>query len=193
MKKFLFSIVALLCLTAFSANAQIISYSQTKITKIKREKVKKDKSLHPITTGFQQSVELEFGVDIDRECANLGFNYIAGKRIKDFLFIGGGIGVGYACSNAQARLFVNTKLYIVNKDKRVLPFFDISIGGVYGNYYNDNDDYDEGMLLGVAINPQFGIAIRTATKSCINLSLGAQLQPIHENYYYPQLKIGISF
>ena len=41
MKKFLFSIVALLCLTAFSANAQIISYSQTKITKIKKEKEKK--------------------------------------------------------------------------------------------------------------------------------------------------------
>ena len=197
MKKFLFSIVALLCLTAFSANAQIISYSQTKITKIKKEKEKEKKPGY-----FQQSVDLEFGGLSENINTAIGANYIAGYRFNDVVFLGGGVGLsmidGYSYSDpydacyygeVQARLFANSRFYLTTT--RLQPFFDISAGITYleeeRHYYEYND-------WGIMLNPQFGVNYKIKEKLSFYINLGFQFMPLHDDETsYPLLKIGVTF
>ena len=189
MKKFLFSIVALLCLTAFSANAQIISYSQTKITKIKKEKK---------PGYFQQSVDLEFGGLSENINTAIGANYIAGYRFNDVVFLGGGVGLSMidgdsydACyyGEVQARLFANGRFYLTTT--RLQPFFDISAGITYLEEERLYDEYND---LGIMLNPQFGVNYKIKEKLSFYINLGFQFMPLHDDETsYPLLKIGVTF
>lgn len=139
MKKFLFSLVAILSLTAFSANAQIISYSQTKITEVKRD-------IPPVKIGFQQAIELQIRPHVWGEMDTPVMaivNYIAGYRFNNTVFVGGGIGGGVI----DAHIFANAKFYMTNT--RIQPFGEVSIGGG---------------LWGAQASVQIGVNIRTQTR-----------------------------
>ena len=90
MKKLYFILCALIFGVIGVSHAQIVTYSQTTITKVK---------LGAVEPGFQQSVELEGGYTFELmdggEPIDIGINYIAGYRFNNTLFIGGGLGIGY--------------------------------------------------------------------------------------------------
>lgn len=100
MKRIFLIIAAALFLCPAEVDAQVISYSQTKITKIKKEREKKvrekreKKPLDPIQPGFQQSVEIGGEKLINAGGGSAIVNYIAGYRFSNTLFIGGGVGYG---------------------------------------------------------------------------------------------------
>lgn len=150
MKKIILLIATILFFATFTTNAQIISYSQTKITKVKKEK-------KPRAGYFQQSAEMLFGGF--STVFETGANYIAGYRFNDRVFLGGGVGFShtdidgkeydhYDCfSLLQARLFLNAKFYLTKT--RAQPFLiyllavaHIGTGMIHGTIMNGgNLDY----------------------------------------------------
>ena len=162
MKKFLLAVIALLGLAAADVNAQIISYSQTKITKSQKQ-------------GFQQVAEILGGLELEEQPLAC-IQYIAGYRFNNTVFVGGGIGGGYA----QAQIFANAKFYFTST--RVQPTAELSVGGAFGN--------EEG--LDALITPHLGINITTSSRLNYHFSIGVQILPIYAAVY-PSLKIGVSF
>ena len=188
MKRFILFLAATFMFAVSSVDAQIISYSQTKITKVKKPRV-----------GFlQQSAEVVIGGPADDIDWSAGANYIVGYRFNNCVFLGGGLGVSYEeittsyygfsvePSEFQARLFLNAKFYL-NK-RRVQPYFDLSVGGVYWESY-----YSEYVNpIGLLINPQFGVNYKLNDKLSLYANIGYQVNVSLENSY-PVLKLGVTF
>lgn len=211
MKRIFLIIAAALFLCPAEVDAQVISYSQTKITKIKKErekKVREKREKKPHNGYFQQSADLEIGGFTENVVDfNIGLNYIAGYRFSNLLYLGAGIGVGYTTGlyqvesnycelgDFQARLFVNTKLYFTKT--RLQPFLDLSIGGIYLDEYefaqSGNDHHTEYYDFGTMINPQIGANYRLNEKVNLYISFGVQFIQPYNASHYPQLKLGVTF
>lgn len=194
MKKIILLIATILFFATFTTNAQIISYSQTKITKVKKEK-------KPRAGYFQQSAEMLFGGS--STVFETGANYIAGYRFNDRVFLGGGVGFShtdidgkeydhYDCfSLLQARLFLNAKFYLTKT--RAQPFFDLSLGGcAYWDRDDSWSDYEWGQF-GLSAHPQFGVNYKLNEKISLYASIGYQLYTAYGGDHYPSLKLGITF
>lgn len=186
MKRFLVITATILFFAATSAEAQIFSYS---LTEIKKEK-------KPRTGYFQQSAELVLGGLIYDIKLTTGANYIAGYRFNPYIFLGGGLGVSYiddgtlpymhTIGECQARLFANAKFYLTKT--RVQPFFDLSVGGIYWDEWNNGSSTTSGLLF----NPQFGINYKLNNKLNLYVNIGCQLHTPHSPIY-PVLKLGVTF
>lgn len=190
MKRFILFLAATFMFAVSSVDAQIISYSQTKITKVKKPR-----------EGFlQQSAEVVIGGPADDIDWSAGANYIVGYRFNNSVFLGGGLGVSYEeittsyyafsvePSEFQARLFLNAKFYL--SKRRVQPYFDLSVGGVYWESYSSSGEYAS--PIGLLINPQFGVNYKLNDKFSLYANIGYQVQVPQENSY-PVLKLGVTF
>lgn len=185
MKRFLFLTVLMSMFAIGNVSAQVISYSQTKITEFEKEKKPKT---------FQQFAGAEWGSYPKDPYAkmSLGAFYEAGAMLNKSIFVGGGIGLGYSFNdlNLQKTLsygewndvypgltakgvvmkaYVDAKFYLTKTKLR--PYFDLAIGGigwnacVYDYTYDrqeerwdlDVDRIDESLHFDMYANPQFGL------------------------------------
>lgn len=188
MKRFLFITVGLLFCVLPQVKAQqgFISSSMTTTTineettveTVEPENVGLEKPTSTTYVGFQQSANIQVGPD--SECyTNVMGNYVAGWRFNNLLFVGGGIGLGYAYGFA-ASLYANTRLYITKT--RAQPFYDLSLGGAIT---------EEG--IDATINSQIGVNFRTSHKKLSPyVSAGVQYFPV-VGYYAIICKLGLNF
>lgn len=143
MKKFGYILCALMFCVVGVAQAQIITYSQTTITKMK---------LGAVEPGFQQSVELEGGYTLGElgdsgEPIDIGVNYVAGYRFNNTLFIGGGIGVGYYDDFYASDCWANGWEYEYDYNDYTLPSPDCSASLRYGSAHEIELDNIDGMYV----------------------------------------------
>lgn len=188
MKRFLFITVGLLFCVLPQVKAQqgFISSSMTTTTineettveTVEPENVGLEKPTSTTYVGFQQSANIQVGPDFDCTTNVMG-NYVAGWRFNNLLFVGGGIGLGYACG-FTASLYANTRLYITKT--RAQPFYDLSLGGAIT---------EEG--IDATINSQIGVNFRTSHKKLSPyVSAGVQYFP-GVGYCAIICKLGLNF
>ncbi len=185
MKKLIFIAILVSIFAIDDVSAQVISYSQTKITEFEKEK-------KPVK--LQQFAGAEFGTyPMDPYAKmSLGAFYEAGAMLNKSIFVGGGIGLGYSFNdpNLQKTLsygewgygytdltakgvvmkaYVDAKFYLTKTKLR--PYFDLAIGGigwnacVYDYAYDrqeerwdlDVDRINESLQFDIYANPQFGL------------------------------------
>ena len=140
--------------------------------------------------GFQQSVELSLFNYTKKQGFILpsGIDYIAGYRFNDYVYLGGGAGVGLfmmpilpkfeyhnlymdgADVNVDISLHANFRVYLTKT--RVQPFIDLSIGGKFPipskrelgfEFYNYNGSI-EYSIAGVLLQSGFGVNYRINKK-----------------------------
>lgn len=186
MKKLIFIAILVSIFAIGDVSAQVISYSQTKITEFEKEKKPKT---------FQQFAGAEFGAyPMDPYAKmSLGAFYEAGAMLNKSIFVGGGVGLGYSFNNLNSltsdewrsvvfdynyhitakgiamKAYVDAKFYLTKTKLR--PYFDLVIGGIGRNvcnfYYNydkeddmyhlDVDGLKEWFEYDLFANPQFGL------------------------------------
>lgn len=171
MKKLIFIAILVSIFAIGDVSAQVISYSQTKITEFEKEK-------KPVK--FQQFAGAEL-VAIPKKYspdALVGVFYEAGVLLNKSIFVGGGVGLGYVSNNLvknlllsedntdfegvygfTGKVYVNAKFYLTKTKLR--PYFDLSVGGVYKRGYINKSyssmGYAETTIIDLGVNPQFGL------------------------------------
>lgn len=175
MRKFIFIAILVSIIFIDNVSAQVIKTGIITVTEL--EKIKKSE--------FCQYVGVNTRVFANQPRADmtLGAFYEAGVMISKSFFVGGGLGVDYVFDHYStdniryqdevafydeygitAEAYVNAKFYLTKK--RFRPYFDISVGGIFGN--EDELIYDEQSKewakinntnkFNVFANPQFGIS-----------------------------------
>ena len=151
MKKLIFIAILVSIFAIGNVSAQVISYSQTKVTKLEKER-------KPVE--LRQFAGAEWGSYPKDPYAkmSLGAFYEAGAMLNKSIFVGGGIGLGYSFNdlNLQKTLsygewayedeygypgltakgvvmkaYVDAKFYLTKTKLR--PYFDLAIGGIGWN------------------------------------------------------------
>ena len=124
---------------------------------------------------------------------SIGINYIAGYRINNLLYVGGGTGVNINLGAGPsvrgiAKPYLGTKILnpcLVSVpvfayfranflNRRCSPFFALSAGGNLSakqTLHLDLCDV-EYSTMGVFVNPQLGVNIRTTTKTALYFAVG---------------------
>lgn len=128
--------------------------------------------------GFQHSIEFSAGY---LEIFSASLDWVGGYRFSDYVFLGGGLGIGAKSVEADPylalKLFIQSKFYFTKK--KVAPFFALSAGG-------------EGILDAdyvVYLSPDIGIDIKIRKRSLsVAVGVDADLPLIT-----PHLKIGFTF
>lgn len=215
MKRFLILIVLLSMFTIDNVSAQVISYSQTKVTRIKEKKVKKERQ--PIEV--RQFVGAEGGIMTDELYAkmSLGAYYEVGAVLNKSIFLGGGLSLGntfnndnfytstedykffedYTSKGLTGKLYVNAKFYLTKTKLR--PCLNLSVGGMANQvvWPDANMDLDSELTYDLFANPQFGLDYYIGRKvKSISLNIGYGIYSLLEEI--PEtgaitLKLGISF
>lgn len=185
MKRFLFLAVLMSMFAIGNVSAQVISYSQTKVTKLEKER-------KPVE--LRQFAGAEFGTYPKDQFASmtLGAYYEIGAMFNKSIFLGGGFGLGSSCNGLNfpttlglnegwsgynyteftakgiaIKAYVDTKFYLTKT--KLKPYFDLSIGGVgckgyeYSYYLSDNmyylreNEIRKYFIVDLFANPQFGL------------------------------------
>lgn len=149
--------------------------------------------------GFQHSIELSAGYGVDSNLKS-GFNawldWVGGYRFSDFVFLGGGVGVGvfemctyYGYSFYDftdffpaLKLFIQPKFYFTKK--KVAPIFALSVGTSF-------IDFDWAAMY---LSPDIGIDIKMGKRS-LSVAAGVDVHFIFDagEAIRPHLKIGFTF
>lgn len=183
MKRFLFLAVLMSMFAIGNVSAQVISYSQTKVTKLEKER-------KPVE--LRQFAGAEVGSYSKDPYASmaLGVYYEVGAMLNKSIFLGGGFGLGHSFNKlnvpnklsdidsfgtpkgVEIKVYADAKFYLTKT--KLKPYFDLAIGGIGYNGYNY--DYYDGelddstterwynlsniekeFLLDIFANPQFGL------------------------------------
>ncbi len=128
--------------------------------------------------GFQHSIEFSAGY---LEIFSASLDWVGGYRFSDYVFLGGGLGIGAKRVDAEPylalKLFIQSKFYFTKK--KVAPFFALSAGG--------EGILDAGYV--VYLSPDIGIDIKIGKRSLsVAVGVDADLPLIT-----PHLKIGFTF
>lgn len=195
MKRFLFLAVLMSMFAIGNVSAQVISYSQTKVTKLEKER-------KPVE--LRQFAGVELGLYPNSEAdIMLGAFYEAGVMLNRSIFVGGGLGIGnvfnqYAYHyggvyyhdmyDFTAKIYADAKFYITKTKFR--PYFDLALGGVlYTGTAGDQID--------MIVNPQFGLCYNIGRRvNSVFVSVGYSISNIANSYYDENsysFKLGISF
>ena len=170
MKRFLFLTVLMSMFAIGNVSAQVISYSQTKVTKLEKER-------KPVE--LRQFAGAEVGSYSKDPYASmaLGAYYEVGAMLNKSIFVGGGLGIGNTFNNDDyiqnpifdgsgrettskgfsGKFYANAKFYLTKTKLR--PYFDVSVGGMFNKtieYYEKfdsrvSDEFD------FFVNPKFGL------------------------------------
>lgn len=184
MKRFLFVAILVSIFAIGNVSAQVISYSQTTITKEQKEK-------KPVE--LRQFAGAEWGSYPKDPYAkmSLGAYYEIGAMLNKSIFLGGGLGLGNSFSDLNLlpetltqsemydlvdlpkgvvmKAYIDSKFYLTKT--KLKPYFDLSIGGIINNfagdpyrfdyndklYYFDVNEMKNWIEFDVFANPQFGL------------------------------------
>ena len=170
MKKLIFIAILVSIFAIGNVSAQVISYSQTKVTKLEKER-------KPVE--LRQFAGAEMGLMLNDPYAKMSLNayYELGAMFNKSIFVGGGFGIGNTFNNDDyiqnpiydggngvtskgfsGKFYANAKFYLTKTKLR--PYFDVSVGGMFNKtieYYEKfdsrvSDEFD------FFVNPKLGLA-----------------------------------
>ena len=192
MKRFIILAAALLC--AVAANAQQLKTAQGITIETYEPKPepepKPKKTLAPTERGFEQSVEVNIGLDDDATYLIVGANYTAGYRFNNYIFAGGGAGLNFLNDNGSAIIpvYANVRGYFMRT--RLKPFASLSIGTDIVMYNLDNIRKSEYWAdLHLATN--VGASYRLTDKLESQISLGYRC--VCGGHHFITVNIGLTF
>ncbi len=188
---------------AAKAEAERRAQEQARIAKEKAEKArlakiaaeKRKKMYAEQQSGFASIADLSYMVGVGGVHSGIGINYIAGYRINNLLYVGGGTGVNlnfgagpskrgilYHYSGtkhlnpclASVPLFAYFKANFLNR--RCSPFFALAAGGNFSGKQTLHLDLCDVKYsnTGVFANTQLGVNYRTTTKTAVYFAVGFQ-------------------
>ncbi|MBQ5371824.1 MAG: hypothetical protein IIU53_03490, partial [Rikenellaceae bacterium] len=141
MKKLIFIAILVSIFAIDDVSAQVISYSQTKVTKLEKER-------KPVE--LRQFAGAEMGLMLNDPYAKMSLNayYELGAMFNKSIFVGGGFGIGNTFNNDDyiqnpiydggngvtskgfsGKFYANAKFYLTKTKLR--PYFDVSVGGMF--------------------------------------------------------------
>lgn len=131
--------------------------------------------------GFEATIDLLLGIQLDWGEPVLGMHAIAGYRFFPQLFVGAGAGMEVYFEETYAPLFVQIRTDFIQA--KVSPFFAANVGYAYG-WVDGEDGSDWG---GVFMEPCVGFRINVAEHFGLNISSGFKFQRAYysEWYYEP--------
>ena len=125
---------------------------------------------------------------------SIGINYIAGYRINNILYVGGGTGVNinlgagpsvrgiawssYSETNILNPCLVSVPVFVYFRtnflNRRCSPFFALAAGGNFSGKQTLHLDLCDVMYknMGIFVNPQVGLNFRTTTKTALYFAVG---------------------
>ena len=188
---------------AAKAEAEREAQEQARIAKEKAEKArlakiaaeKRQKLYAEQQSGFASIADLSYMVGVGGVHSGIGINYIAGYRINNLLYVGGGTGVNlnfgagsswrgiaerYSGTKflnpclASVPLFAYFKVNFLNR--RCSPFFALAAGGNFSGKQILHLDLCDVKYsnTGLFANTQLGVNYRTTTKTAVYFAVGFQ-------------------
>lgn len=170
MKRFLFLAVLMSMFVIGNVSAQVISYSQTKVTKLEKER-------KPVE--LRQFAGAEMGLMLNDPYAKMSLNayYELGAMFNKSIFVGGGFGIGNTFNNDDyiqnpifdgsgwettskgfsGKFYANAKFYLTKTKLR--PYFDVSVGGMFNKtiVYHEKFDSKVSDEFDFFVNPKLGL------------------------------------
>ena len=184
MKKLIFIAILVSIFAIGNVSAQVISYSQTKVTKLEKER-------KPVE--LRQFAGAEWGSypKVPYAKMSLGAYYEIGAMLNKSIFLGGGLGLGNSFCDLNLlpetltmremydlvdlpkgivmKAYIDSKFYLTKT--KLKPYFDLSIGGMINNfagepyrfdynddlYYFDVNEMKNWIEFDLFVNPQFGL------------------------------------
>ena len=159
-----------------------------KIEAEKRRKLYAEKQ-----SGFTSIANLSYMVGIGGINPSIGINYIAGYRINNLLYVGGGTGVNinlgagpsvrgiaepYSGTNILNPCLVSVPVFAYFRanflNRRCSPFFALAAGGNFSGKQTLHLDLCDVKYnnMGMFVNPQLGVNFRTTTKTAAYFAVG---------------------
>ena len=139
---------------------------------------KQPKQVLETKCGFQQSVEFHISPDLTGSRFFYGFEYIAGYRINNTFFAGGGTGVeGYIDSIAMP-IYCTARAYLLPKS-RWQPLISLSLGTVVAL---SSSGWRCHTPIALHINPNVGINYRINQKYSCYCGIGYMMRETKKNY-----------
>lgn len=157
-----------------TADKNIFVFTLDEIEKITKEQLKMndEKSQSHSSNSKVNITTIDFGYQIgvgqygiDRLRLNVSNSY----QFNSYFSLGGGIGLRYY-SDYEASLvpiFLNIKTNLT--EANIKPYIQLLAGYSFDASNNWND-------VGIIINPEFGLTIKTNTKASLNLGIGYEIQ-----------------
>lgn len=170
MKRFLFLTVLMSMFAIGNVSAQVISYSQTKVTKLEKER-------KPVE--LRQFAGAEMGLMLNDPYAKMSLNayYELGAMFNKSIFVGGGLGIGNTFNNDDyiqnpifddsgwettskgfsGKFYANAKFYLTKTKLR--PYFDVSVGGMFNKTIEYYEKFDSRVSneFDFFVNPKLGL------------------------------------
>ena len=144
-------------------------------------------------SGFASIVDLSYMAGMGDVHSSIGINYIAGYQISNLLYVGAGVGAslnlgagasvrGIAVPYSGSK-FLNPSLVSVPVfayfranflNRRCSPFFALAAGGNFSGKQTLHLDLCDVKYnnMGMFVNPQLGVNLRTTTKTALYLAVG---------------------
>lgn len=178
---------------------------------------KKKKELAAISSGFEQSLTLDYISDF-YYCYRGGIDYIAGLRFNKWLYAGVGLGLNfqngediYYSYDEDIRpkftipLYLHAKAYVNLANKRYAPFVALSAGANItgpvevegyrswysnGRYYSETcyDKYNPSFLF---IEPAIGLNYRLTSKFSAYVQLGLNVHGVSNIDYFDSSELKV--
>ena len=144
-------------------------------------------------SGFASIADVSYMVGIGGINPSIGINYIAGYRINNLLYVGGGTGVNinlgagpsvrgiakpYSGTNVLNPCLVSVPVFAYFRanflNRRCSPFFALAAGGDFSGKQTLHLDLCDVKYntTGIFFNPQLGVNFRTSTKTSLYLATG---------------------
>jgi len=128
--------------------------------------------------GFEATLDLLFGIQLDWGEPVLGMHAIAGYRFFPQLFIGGGAGMEIYSEETYAPLFMQIRTDFI--EGRISPFFAVNVGYAFG-WVDGEDGSDWG---GIFMEPCIGFRFNIAEHFGLNISSSFKFQRAYDGQRY---------
>ncbi len=159
-----------------------------KIEAEKRRKLYAEKQ-----SGFASVADVSYIIGMGGGYSSIGIHYIAGYRINNLLYVGGGTGINfnlgagpsvrgiaepYSGTNILSPCLISVPVFAYFRanflNRRCSPFFALAAGGNFSgkqtlHLYICDVKYN---TTGIFFNPQLGVNFRTSTKTSLYLTTG---------------------
>ena len=174
--------------------ARIEAEKAEKVRLAKIEAEKRRKLYAEKQSGFASIANLSYMVGMGGINPSIGINYIAGYRINNILYVGGGTGVNinlgagpsvrgiawssYSETNILNPCLVSVPVFVYFRanflNRRCSPFFALAAGGNFSGRQTLQLDLCDVMYknMGIFVNPQLGVNFRTTTKTALYFAVG---------------------
>lgn len=164
---------------------------KARLAKIKSEKRRKLRAEKQ--SGFASVADVSYIIGMGGGYSSIGIHYIAGYRINNLLYVGGGTGINfnlgtgpsvrgiaepYSGTNILNPCLVSVPVFAYFRanflNRRCSPFFALSAGGNLSAKQTLHLDLCDVKYntTGIFFNPQLGVNFRTSTKTSLYLATG---------------------